>query len=168
MAQEDEVAEAVHFGVGAKDVDSLADLTSGECGAAIGQHFFEDGRHLSKVARASESMRPLTERALLAKLRRRSPMRSRPIMNFMQARNSRASAGPTSVMAVVTPLSISRSSVSRSRSRWRSELRRTVEPWQCPRPQRQPLPWPCGRLRRCGERCTDAPARDLEISLRYS
>jgi len=51
VAQEDEVAETVHFGVSAKDVDSLADLAGGECGAAIGEHFFEDGRHLSKVPR---------------------------------------------------------------------------------------------------------------------
>ena len=53
-------------------------------------------------------------------------------MNFIQARSSRASAGPTSVMAVVTPLSISMSSVSSSRSRWRSELSRVLEPVAMP------------------------------------
>ena len=50
VAQEDEVAEAVHFGVGAEDVDGFADFSGGEGGAAVGQHFFEDGRHLGEVA----------------------------------------------------------------------------------------------------------------------
>jgi hypothetical protein len=50
VAQEDEVAEAVHFGIGAEDVDGFTDLAVGEGVAAVGQHFFEDGRHLREVA----------------------------------------------------------------------------------------------------------------------
>src|ERR1700728_442232 len=81
---------------------------------------------------SSESMRPLTDWALLAKLSSRSPMRSTAIITFMQASSSRASAGPTSVMAVVTPLSISISRVSSSRSRCRSEFSNAVEPVAMP------------------------------------
>ena len=47
-------------------------------------------------------------------------MRSRLIMNFMQASNSRASVAVTWVMAVVTPASISMSRRSSSFSRSRS------------------------------------------------
>jgi len=59
-------------------------------------------------------------------------MRSRLIMNFIQASSSRAWAGSTSVMTVVTALSISMSSVSRSRSRWRKEFSRGAEPVAIP------------------------------------
>jgi len=58
-------------------------------------------------------------------------MRSRPIMIFMQARSWRAWAGSTSVIAVVTPLSISMSRVSSSRSRWRRELSKEADRWRC-------------------------------------
>jgi hypothetical protein len=47
MAEEDEVAEAIHFRVGADDVDGFADVASGEGVADVGQHFFEDGGHVS-------------------------------------------------------------------------------------------------------------------------
>ena len=57
VPEEDEVAEAVHFGVGAEDVDGFADLTRGERIAAVGEHFFEDGRHLREVARDRKSTR---------------------------------------------------------------------------------------------------------------
>ena len=49
-------------------------------------------------------------------------MRSRLIMNFMQASSSRASVPLTCVMASVTPSSISRSRVSSSFSRSRMVL----------------------------------------------
>src|ERR1017187_7727687 len=48
VAKEDEVAKAVHLG--AKDVDGFADFAGGKCSAAVGQHLFEDGGHLGKVA----------------------------------------------------------------------------------------------------------------------
>jgi len=50
VAQEDQVAQAIHLGVGAQDVDGLGDIAVGKCGAAIGQHLFEERRHLGEVA----------------------------------------------------------------------------------------------------------------------
>ncbi len=50
VAQEDEIAQAIHFGVSPQDVDRFTDLALGKCRAAIGQHFFQDGRHLRQVA----------------------------------------------------------------------------------------------------------------------
>ena len=51
VAEEDEVAEAIHFRIGAKNFDGLADIAAGEGVAAVGQHFFEKRRHLREVAR---------------------------------------------------------------------------------------------------------------------
>ena len=59
-------------------------------------------------------------------------MRSRLIMNFMHASNSRASVPLTCVMATVTPSSISRSSVSSSFSRSRIVLRSGEDPVAIP------------------------------------
>lgn len=50
VAQEDEIAQAIHFSVGAEDVDGLGDFAQGKGRAAVGEHFFEDGRHLGQVA----------------------------------------------------------------------------------------------------------------------
>jgi len=50
MAQEDQVAQAVHFSVGAQNVNGFGDLAGGECSTTIGEHFFQDGRHLSEIA----------------------------------------------------------------------------------------------------------------------
>src|SRR6266566_66673 len=68
------------------------------------------------------SRRPPAAWALLAKLSRRSPMRSRLIMNFMQASNSRASDSVTWAIIRVTPASISLSRQSSSLSRSRRVL----------------------------------------------
>ena len=78
------------------------------------------------------SIRGPADCALLAKLSSRSPMRSRLIMNFMQASSSRASVPVTCVMASVTPSSISRSRVSSSFSRSRMVLSRGEEPVAMP------------------------------------
>ena len=50
VAQENEVAQAVHFGVGAENVDRLGNFARGKGFTAVGQHFFEDGGHLGEVA----------------------------------------------------------------------------------------------------------------------
>ena len=50
VAQEDEVAQAIHLGVGAENLDGLADVAIGKSIAAIGQHFFQEGCHLGEVA----------------------------------------------------------------------------------------------------------------------
>jgi hypothetical protein len=50
VAEEDQIAEAVHFGVGADDVDGFAYVAVGEGVADIGQHFFKDGGHVGEVA----------------------------------------------------------------------------------------------------------------------
>jgi hypothetical protein len=50
VTQEQEVPDAVHFGIGAEDVESLADIAAGKCGSAIGQHFLQQRRHLSEIA----------------------------------------------------------------------------------------------------------------------
>jgi hypothetical protein len=50
VAQEDKVAEPVHFSVGTQDVDRLANIPTGKRGAAVAQHFFEKGRHLREIA----------------------------------------------------------------------------------------------------------------------
>ena len=50
VAKKDEVAEPIHFGVGAEDIDRLADIARGEGCAHIGKHFFEDGSHVGEVA----------------------------------------------------------------------------------------------------------------------
>jgi len=50
VTQEDEIAQAVHLGIGAENVDGAGDFAVGEGFAAIGQHFFEDGRHVGEVA----------------------------------------------------------------------------------------------------------------------
>jgi hypothetical protein len=51
VAEENEVAEAIHFGVGAENVDRFADVAGGKGIADIGEHFFEDGSHVGKIAR---------------------------------------------------------------------------------------------------------------------
>jgi len=50
VAKKDEVAEAVHLGVGAENVDGLADIAIRKTVADVGEHFFEDGSHVSEVA----------------------------------------------------------------------------------------------------------------------
>lgn len=50
VAEEDEVAQAINFGVGAENVDGFADIAGGESFADVGEHFFEDGGHVSEVA----------------------------------------------------------------------------------------------------------------------
>ncbi len=50
VAEEDQVAQAVDLGVGAENIDSLADVASRESIADIGEHFFEDGGHVGEVA----------------------------------------------------------------------------------------------------------------------
>ena len=50
VAQEDQVAQAIHLGVGAEDVDGLADIAAGKCGSAVSEHLFEQSRHLGEVA----------------------------------------------------------------------------------------------------------------------
>jgi len=50
VAKKDEVAEAVHLGIGAENVNSLADVAIRKSVADVGEHFFEDGGHVSKVA----------------------------------------------------------------------------------------------------------------------
>src|SRR5271169_554340 len=49
VPEEDEVAQAVHLGVGAEDIDGLGDIAAGKCGCAVGQHLLEQGRHLGEV-----------------------------------------------------------------------------------------------------------------------
>jgi hypothetical protein len=49
VAEEDEVAEAIDFGIGAEDVDSLGNIAVGKCHADISKHFFEDGGHAGEV-----------------------------------------------------------------------------------------------------------------------
>jgi hypothetical protein len=50
VAKEDEIAQAIHLCVCTEDIDGFADFAGRKRAAAIGQHFFEDGRHLCKVA----------------------------------------------------------------------------------------------------------------------
>jgi len=50
VAKKNQIAKAIDFGVGAEDVDGLADLVIGEGDADIGEHFFEDGSHAGEVA----------------------------------------------------------------------------------------------------------------------
>ena len=50
MAQEDQVAEAIDFRIGAENVDGFADVAGGEGVANVGQHFLEDGGHVGEVA----------------------------------------------------------------------------------------------------------------------
>jgi hypothetical protein len=50
VAEKDEIAEAIDFGVGAEDIDGLGNVAVGECGADVGEHFFEDGGHAGEVA----------------------------------------------------------------------------------------------------------------------
>src|SRR5579863_10609345 len=50
VSQEKKIAQAVHFSVGAEDVDRLANLALGKSRAAVGEHFFEDGGHVGEVA----------------------------------------------------------------------------------------------------------------------
>src|SRR5579863_3811292 len=50
VAEENEIAQAIHFGVGAKNINGLGDFAVGKCGPAIGEHFLEDSRHLGEVA----------------------------------------------------------------------------------------------------------------------
>ena len=50
VAEEDEVAEAIDFGIGTKNVDGFADIAGGESVANIGEHLFQDGGHVGEVA----------------------------------------------------------------------------------------------------------------------
>lgn len=50
VAEEDEIAEAIHLGVGAKDIDGLSHVATGESIGAIGKHLLEQRSHLSEVA----------------------------------------------------------------------------------------------------------------------
>ena len=50
VAEEDEIAEAIDFGIGAENVDGLADIAVGERIADVGEHFFEDSGHAGEVA----------------------------------------------------------------------------------------------------------------------
>src|SRR5260370_15665445 len=50
VSKKDKVAEAVHFGVGAYEVDGFSNLAGGEGIADVGEHFFEDGGHVGEVA----------------------------------------------------------------------------------------------------------------------
>jgi hypothetical protein len=50
VAQEDQVAHAVHLGIGTENVDGLRDIATGKCGCAISQHLFEQRRHVGEVA----------------------------------------------------------------------------------------------------------------------
>lgn len=50
VAQEDQIAQAVHLGVGAEDLDGRADVALRECGAAVGEHLFQNCGHLGEVA----------------------------------------------------------------------------------------------------------------------
>jgi hypothetical protein len=50
VAEEDEIAQAVDFGVRSEHVDGLADVAGGEGVADVAEHFFEDRGHVSEVA----------------------------------------------------------------------------------------------------------------------
>ena len=50
VAKKDEVTKAVHLGVGAENIDGLADVAIRKSVADVGKHFFEDGGHVSEVA----------------------------------------------------------------------------------------------------------------------
>ena len=50
VTEEDQVAQAVHFGVGAENVDGYVDSSERKCGADVGEHFFQDGCHLGEIA----------------------------------------------------------------------------------------------------------------------
>lgn len=50
VAQKDQVAEAIDFGIRAENIDGFADVAGGEGGAHVAQHFFEDGGHVGEVA----------------------------------------------------------------------------------------------------------------------
>ena len=78
------------------------------------------------------STRLPTAEARLLQLSSRSPMRSRPIMNFRQASSPLAFSSVTFVMTEVTPWSISRSRVSSSFSRWRTPSNKEVTPVAMP------------------------------------
>ena len=122
VAEEDQVAQAIHLGVGAENVDGFADIAGGKSCAAVGEHFFEDGRHLREVARVlgvDASGRGL---GAVGKAKQKIADALEADHELHAGEKFASLGGPTSVMAVVTPLSISMSSVSSSRSRWRSEF----------------------------------------------
>ena len=50
VAEEDQIAEAIDFGISAKNVDGFADVAGGEGVTDVGEHFFEDGGHVGEVA----------------------------------------------------------------------------------------------------------------------
>ncbi len=50
VAEEDQVAKTVDFGVGAEDVDGFPDVASREGSTNVSQHLFEDSGHVGKVA----------------------------------------------------------------------------------------------------------------------
>jgi hypothetical protein len=50
VAQEDEIAQAVHVGVGAEYLNGLADVALGERGATVSEHLFEQRGHLRELA----------------------------------------------------------------------------------------------------------------------
>jgi len=50
VAEEDEIAEAIDFRIGAEDVDGFADIAGGESVADVGEHLFENRRHVREVA----------------------------------------------------------------------------------------------------------------------
>lgn len=50
VAEEDEVTEAIDFGIGAEDIDGFADVAGGESVANVGEHLFENRRHVREVA----------------------------------------------------------------------------------------------------------------------
>src|SRR5579859_335092 len=49
VAQEDEIAKAVHLGVSAEDVNRLAHVAFGERNGRVGEHFFQQRGHLCEV-----------------------------------------------------------------------------------------------------------------------
>ena len=50
VAEEDEIAEAIDFGVGTEDIDGFGNVAAGESVANVGEHFFKDGGHAGEVA----------------------------------------------------------------------------------------------------------------------
>ena len=51
VPQKNQIAQAVHFGVRAEHVYSPLHIASGESGAHISQHLFQDGSHMGQIAR---------------------------------------------------------------------------------------------------------------------
>src|SRR5712691_2253203 len=95
VTHKNQIAEAVNLRVSAQHLDSSFHIAAGERVPHIGKHFLKHGSHSSEVAGILRIKTGTGGLGAVGEAEEKIPMRSRLIMNFIQARSSRASLSVT-------------------------------------------------------------------------